>query len=142
MLLLVEPGTPDGFARIRSARAELIAAGGTVAAPCPHDAECPIVGPDWCHFAARLPRSRLHRLAKGVELPYEDEPYAYVAVFRGAVERAGRVLRRPEVGKAAIRLRVCAADGIRDLGVSRRDKDAYRQARRLGWGSRVSPDEM
>src|SRR5262249_25705810 len=63
-LLRVEPGTPAGFARLRAARVALLAAGAHMLAPCPHEAACPIVDPDWCHMAVRVERSRLHRQAK------------------------------------------------------------------------------
>src|SRR5712691_1026724 len=49
-LLIVEPGTPAGYGRIIALRRQLIAAGAHVAAPCPHDGECPILTPDWRHF--------------------------------------------------------------------------------------------
>ncbi len=141
VLLLVEPGTPAGFGRIRAARAQLIALGGHVAAPCPHDGACPMVDPDWCHFAARLSRSRLHRLAKGVELAWEDEPYAYAAVSRLAVERGSRVLARPDMRKGAIGLRLCTPEGIVEQTVSRRDGARYREARRLAWGARAERND-
>ncbi len=60
-LLVVEPGTPAGCARILTLRAQLIASGAHVAVPCPHDGECPLAAPDWCHFTQRLPRSRAHK---------------------------------------------------------------------------------
>jgi ribosomal protein RSM22 (predicted rRNA methylase) len=136
VLIIVEAGSPDGFARIRAARARLIAAGATIAAPCPHDGACPMQDPDWCHFGARLPRSRLHRRAKEVTLPYEDEPYAYLAATREPVDRAARVLTRPSVRKGAIGLRLCTPDGIHDRVVSRREGSAFREARHARWGSR------
>src|SRR5690348_11302596 len=37
ILLLIEPGTPAGFERIRDLRAQLVMQGAHVIAPCPHD---------------------------------------------------------------------------------------------------------
>lgn len=136
VLVVVEPGTPAGFARIRGARTALVAAGATVAAPCPHDRTCPMADPDWCHFAARLARSRLHRRVKGAEVPWEDEPFSYVAASRIPGERGSRVLTRPSVRAGAIGLRLCTSGGIVQRTVSRREGAAYREARHAAWGSR------
>src|SRR4029077_16845126 len=80
--LVVEPGTPAGYARIVELRAQLIASGAHVAAPCPHDQACPLAAPDWCHFTQRLPRLRAHIQVKGAELPFEDEKFGYVVLTR------------------------------------------------------------
>src|SRR6202048_2683785 len=102
-LLIVEPGTPAGYARILTLRAQLIASGAHVVAPCPHDGECPLAAPDWCHFTQRLPRSRAHKQIKGAELPYEDEKFSYVALTRAAVaQRPDRVLAPPGVNKGEV----------------------------------------
>ncbi len=99
--MIVEPGTPDGYARMIEARDRLIAAGFHVAAPCPHSAACPIVpGTDWCHFSARVSRSSLHRQIKGGTLAYEDEKFSYVAATRRPVTPApARVVRKPQIRK-------------------------------------------
>jgi ribosomal protein RSM22 (predicted rRNA methylase) len=138
LLALVEPGTPAGYARILAARSALIAAGAVILAPCPHQSACPLVGDDWCHFSVRLPRSRDHRMAKGAEVPYEDERFSYLLAARPglvAPPRRPRVLAPPSTGKPGIGLKLCAPDGQaqRHL-IPKRDKAAYALARRLGWG--------
>jgi ribosomal protein RSM22 (predicted rRNA methylase) len=140
MLVVIEPGTPAGFERIRALRARLIAQDAHVLAPCPHDHPCPIIAPDWCHFARRLARSRAHRQLKGVTLAYEDEKFAYVALTRDA-GRSGpqaRVLAPPRVGKVAITTKLCRADGaIAAHTAARRDREAYRAYKHLRWGDVV-----
>jgi len=141
VLALVEPGTPDGYARLIGARAALITAGATLAAPCPHQADCPLVGDDWCHFSVRLPRSRDHRLAKGAEVPFEDERFIYLLAARPGLAlrpRARRVLAPPRTGKPGISLKLCGLDGqVEQRLVSKRERPAYALARRLAWGDTV-----
>ncbi len=137
-LVIVEPGTPAGYARIIATRAQLIAAGAHVAAPCPHDRPCPLTPPDWCHFAQRLPRSRAHMQMKDAEVPFEDEKFSYVVLTRTPlVQRPSRVLAPPVVGKAEITAKLCAPEGLTLAKVPRRDKPAYARARRWAWGDAV-----
>jgi ribosomal protein RSM22 (predicted rRNA methylase) len=140
-LLVVEPGTPAGYARIIALRERLIAAGGHVAAPCPHDGKCPLQAPDWCHFTQRLQRSRAHKQVKGVELPYEDEKFAYVALTRAPLAtRLSRVLAQPVVSKVEITAKLCTPDGLVVSRTPRRAKADYAVARRWRWGDAVVED--
>jgi ribosomal protein RSM22 (predicted rRNA methylase) len=137
-LLIVESGTPAGYARIIELRRQLIALGAHVAAPCPHDAACPLAAPDWCHFTQRLPRSRAHKALKDAELPFEDEKFAYVALTRTAIaRRPSRVLAQPDVGKVEVRAKLCTPDGLVVAKVPRRAKANYARARRWHWGDAV-----
>ncbi|HKB96357.1 MAG TPA: small ribosomal subunit Rsm22 family protein [Rhizomicrobium sp.] len=134
MLVLVEPGTPAGFARIRQARAALIEAGAHVAAPCTHDNLCPMTGNDWCHFSQRLPRSRDHMQAKGANVPFEDERYSYVVVTRDKIAKGARVLAPPLETKPGLTFKLCDETGLRAQFVATRDKEEYRRVRKHGWG--------
>ncbi len=123
VLLIVEPGTPDGYQRVLGLRAQLIAEGAHVIAPCPHDDACPLAPPDWCHFAQRLPRSRAHKQLKGADAPFEDEKFSYAVLSRTApAKRAARVLAEPTQTKAAITAKLCTAERRVD-----RDDPAPRQ---------------
>lgn len=137
-LLIVEPGTPAGTARMLALRRQLIAQGAHVAAPCPHDHECPLAAPDWCHFTQRLPRSRAHQHLKAAELPYEDEKFIYLALTRELVAtRPARVLAQPVTTKIAVTARLCTPTGIQIAAAPRRDKALYTRFKRLDWGDAV-----
>ncbi|MEO7001440.1 MAG: small ribosomal subunit Rsm22 family protein [Ktedonobacterales bacterium] len=151
-LALIEPGTPSGYTHILAARDALIAAGATVLAPCPHHAPCPMAATDdvggsrdWCHFAQRLPRSRLHRQVKGGALAYEDEKFAYVVAARlpkqaeetpeSLIPIGGRVVRHPQIRPGVIGVEVCAPEGmLRHATYSKRDRAAWHMARNVRWG--------
>lgn len=139
VLLIVEPGTTNGWRRILSARARLIEAGAHILAPCPHHARCPIEPPDWCHFSRRVARSRLHRQAKRADAPWEDEKYIYLAAARTpGLPASARILAPPKQASGRVALKLCQADGT--LGnplITKRDGPLYKKARRADWGDAI-----
>ncbi|MBL8569649.1 MAG: methyltransferase domain-containing protein [Phreatobacter sp.] len=137
LVVIVEPGSRAGFAAVRALRDGLIAAGWSILAPCPGNGACPIRTPDWCHFSQRLPRLRAHRAAKGAEVPFEDEPYSYVAAAAPGIAvrpAAARVLRPPQARKPGTDFRLCTQSGITEEHVATRDRDRTRSTRKCGWG--------
>lgn len=140
VLVLVEPGTPQGFARIRAARAALLAQGAIAVAPCPNGEACPIVGEDWCHFSVRLARSRAHMHAKGARVPFEDEKFAYVILAReGAPSGGARIIAPPQHGKPGSTFRLCTDGRIAERLIARREATLYKQAKKLDWGDLMPP---
>lgn len=135
-LLIVEPGTPAGWRRILEARTQLIANGAHVAAPCPHEQPCPLTAPDWCHFSRRVARSRLHRLAKEAEVPWEDEKFIYLAASRTpSPSHYARVLAPPRAGSGKVSLKLCQPDGdVSERLLTKRDGEIFKAARRADWG--------
>ena len=134
-LVLIEPGTPRGFALLRQVRGDLLAAGARMIAPCPMESACPAADPDWCHFAARVERSSLHRRVKGGELGYEDEKFSYVALARQPVELpAARIIRHPQHHPGLIEIATCTAEGLRRERIFKRDRERFRAARKAAWG--------
>ena len=136
VLLIVEPGTPAGYANIVSWRAMLLQRGAMLAAPCPHEELCPIEPPDWCHFAQRLPRRRDHMILKNATVPFEDEKFSYIAVARMPVTARpeGRLLLPPRLSPAGIACKTCTHGRIDTVTASKRDKPAFKALDRLRWG--------
>jgi ribosomal protein RSM22 (predicted rRNA methylase) len=138
-LVLIEPGTPRGFALLRKVRADLLADGARMIAPCPVETACPLADPDWCHFAARVERSSLHRRVKGGELGHEDEKFSYVALARKPAGLAidlpsARIIRHPRHTPGLIEIETCTTTGLRSERITKRDRDRFRAARKAAWG--------
>ena len=135
-LVLVEPGTPAGFAVINRARSFLISTGAYLLAPCPHSGECPMVGAgDWCHFAQRIQRTAEHRQLKGGSLGYEDEKFSYLIVSRSAIEPAkARIVRHPRKHTGFLHLNLCTPAGLETKTVTKSHKSVYKLARHAEWG--------
>ncbi|GAB2287422.1 hypothetical protein Dimus_021799 [Dionaea muscipula] len=106
ILVLVEPGTPEGSNIISQMRSHILwmekrkcrkrgsslneasGDGAFVLAPCPHDGPCPLQkSGKYCHFVQRLERTasqRAYKRSKGRALRgFEDEKFSYVAFKRG-----------------------------------------------------------
>jgi ribosomal protein RSM22 (predicted rRNA methylase) len=139
-LAVIEPGTPTGFSTILAARDHLLAQGASITAPCPHPSACPMTPPDWCHFAVRVGRTRLHKLLKEGDLGYEDEKFSYVLAAKpdASLARAAdaRILRHPTVYPGLVSLTLCDRQGIRPVEVRAKDKTTFKAARKASWGSR------
>jgi ribosomal protein RSM22 (predicted rRNA methylase) len=131
-LVIIEPGTPAGFERIRLLREMLIEWGACIVAPCPHQQRCP---GEWCHFSERLERSFVHRYAKGATMGYEDEKFSYIVASKTTVEASEpRVIRHPQHRPGNIGLTLCTNNVIKNINVSKKQKDKYKIARKIKWG--------
>jgi ribosomal protein RSM22 (predicted rRNA methylase) len=135
LFIVIEPGTPTGFEHIRVIRRQLIEWEAHLVAPCPHQLACPMAQGDWCHFAARVERSSLHRRLKGGSLGHEDEKFSYVAASKTQTSLpSARVLRHPLRHSGHVVLTLCTADGVQQPTISKKKSELYKLARKIEWG--------
>ena len=136
MLVIIEPGTPVGFANIRRIRDFLMEQGAYVCAPCPHMENCPVTGDDWCHFTVRVQRGKIHKMLKNADVPYEDEKFSYIAFSREPLkmDKCGRIMRHPITLKGRVELSICTSDGIYTKTVTKKDNEAYKCAKKADCG--------
>ena len=138
LLIIIEPGTPAGFANILKMRRNLLKSGGYIVAPCCCLQECPIPKDDWCAFYARVARSSVHRHAKNGSLGYEDEKFSYIAFSKVQVNNSGeRILRHPQINSGYVNVKVCSANGIEEKTYSKKDKEIYKKVRKMDAGQKL-----
>lgn len=140
-LVIIEPGTPAGFERIREIRNLLIEMGAHLLAPCPHAGSCPMTQNEWCHFSVRLERSSLHRKLKGGSLGYEDEKFSYLVATKKVFPRASsRIIGAPMIRSGHVLLPVCENNQTKLITISKKSTEKYKKARKSNWGDAWSTD--
>jgi ribosomal protein RSM22 (predicted rRNA methylase) len=143
VLVIAEPGTPDGFRRILKARKILLKGGAKVLAPCTSELPCTMPSEEWCHFSQRVQRTRSQKLVKNAKLSFEDEKYCYLVVSKSTrdLPRA-RVIAPTKSGKAGLEMRVCCDDGQERRILVRHVKQNHLYARykKIKWGAPIWDD--
>jgi len=136
LLIIIEPGTPEGFKHILEAREILLNQNAHIVAPCAHNGKCPInPDDDWCSFYVRVARSGIHRQAKKGELGYEDEKFSYIAFSKQPVILNGaRILRHPQINSGYVKVKLCTNSGIEEKTFSKKDKEIYKKIKKMNAG--------
>ena len=138
LLVIIEPGTPAGFANILEIRNNILNLGGNIVAPCCCIGKCPIAKDDWCAFYTRIARSSIHRQTKNGTLGYEDEKFSYIAFSKVPVDNKGeRILRHPQINSGYVKVKVCTSNGIEEKTYSKKDKEIYKKVRKMNAGQKI-----
>jgi ribosomal protein RSM22 (predicted rRNA methylase) len=128
-LLIVEPGTPNSYKELMEIKNYLKDKGAYIIAPCVCDS-CPLIN-DYCNFTVRLDRSKLQKIAKNGESPFEDEKFFYMAFSKSQIKIDGaRVIRHPIFRRKVVDLTLCTKFGIKKLSITKSNK-FYKVVRNL-----------
>ena len=136
ILVIIEPGTPEGYKEIKSIRKYFIENRANIIAPCQHNEECAIGQDDWCAFSCRVARSKVHKILKDGETPYEDEKFSYIAISKFETDKLdGVVLRHPKIESGKITIKVCKSNGeIEEKIITKKEKETFKKAKKLKVG--------
>lgn len=135
ILLIIEPGTPNGFSNIKNIRKYLLSKKASIIAPCTHEGECKLEKGDWCHFTCRVQRSKIHKKLKDGQSPYEDEKFSYIAFSKCDSKKANnRILRHPIINKGFSEFKICTKDGIKNIKLSKKDGNIYKKSKKKSAG--------
>lgn len=131
MLLIVEPGTMQGYNNMINAKKKLIEKGGKIVAPCISN-ECKLQKNDWCNFSCRVQRTKIHKELKEGNVPYEDEKYIYIAATKDEINNTDkkRILRHPMIYSGFVKLKVCDKNEIKEITITKKDKEKFKVARK------------
>lgn len=135
IILIIEPGTPEGFANIKEIQKIALENEAYIIAPCTSQEKCKLPENDWCHTAVRIERSKIHRILKSGEVPYEDEKFSYIAISKENLGTAeSRVLRHPIIETGKITLKLCTKGNIEQRIITKKEKEKFKTAKKKKCG--------
>ena len=138
ILLIVEPGTMEGFEIIKKAKEYAIDKGAYIIAPCTNQDKCKLPENDWCHATVRVQRNKMHKYMKNAVVPYEDEKFTYIAISKQDYGNASkRILRHPIIEKGKITLKICNCGNIEELIVTKKDKEKFKLIKKKKCGDEI-----
>ena len=135
IILIIEPGTPEGFKNIKEIQKIALANGAHILAPCTAQEICQLPENDWCHTTVRVERNKIHKLLKSGDAPYEDEKFSYIAISKENIGTAeSRILTHPIIETGKITLKLCSNGNIEERIITKKEKDKFKQAKKKKCG--------
>lgn len=135
IILIIEPGTPEGFNNIKEIQKIALESGLHVIAPCTHQEKCKLPENDWCHTTVRVERNKIHKILKSADAPYEDEKFSYIAISNKDIGTAqSRILRHPIIETGKITLKLCIHGNIEQKIITKKEKELFKQAKKKKCG--------
>lgn len=138
IILIIEPGTPEGFKNIKEIQKNVLENGAYIVAPCTSQEVCKLPDDDWCHSTVRVERTKIHKMLKSGELPYEDEKFSYIAISKENLGVAkSRILRHPTIETGKITLKLCTDGNIEQKIITKKEKELFKSAKKKKCGDNL-----
>jgi ribosomal protein RSM22 (predicted rRNA methylase) len=138
IILIIEPGTPEGFKNIKEIQKIALENGRFIIAPCTTQGVCKLPESDWCHSTVRVERNKTHKILKSADAPYEDEKFSYIAISKENLGTAeSRILRHPMIENGKITLKLCTNGNIEEKIITKKEKEKFKQAKKKKCGDTI-----
>lgn len=140
VLLVVEPGTPEGFNNVKNIRDYLYSKGYKIIAPCTgFMGRCDIPKDDWCASSVRVQRTKTHKYLKDAEIGFEDEKFSYIAISKEDVDfnlsdNVRRILRHPKIENGRVIVKTCLKGEIKEEIITKKNKDEFKLLKKKNVG--------
>lgn len=139
IILIVEPGTPEGFKNIKEIQKTALENGAYIVAPCTSQEICKLPEDDWCHATVRVERNKIHKMVKAGEAPYEDEKFSYITISKENLGTAkSRILRHPIIENGKITLKLCENGNIESRIITKKEKELFKISKKKNCGDMIS----